>query len=75
MYINRDRNTIFDADGGPIVYKAQRAGYDGEHWFVSNGLDPDLEIAAKNAIFSLSGVPDAAVLMERIQLQLAGMST
>jgi len=70
MYINRGRDTIFDVDGEPIAYKAQRSGYTGEHWFVSNGLDAAMEIAAKNAIFSLGDVPDAAELMARIQLIL-----
>jgi hypothetical protein len=70
MYTNKERNAVFDDDGGPIVYKARRAGYSGEHWFVSNGLDGAMEIAAKNAIFSLPGVPDAAELMNRIQLIL-----
>lgn len=70
MYIGEERDAVFDTDGTLVAYKAHRSGYTGEHWFVNYGLDDRLERAAKNAIFSLSGVPDAAALMYRIQLIL-----
>lgn len=74
MYTSEDGTRIIGNDGTTLVYKAKRSGWKGEHWFVSHGLDEYLEIACKNAVFSLPGIPEAKALLERIETMIANQS-
>ena len=74
MYPSEDGTRIIGSDGTTLVYKAKRSGWTGEHWFVAHGLEEHLEIACKNAVFSLPGVPEAGVLLDRIHSMIANQS-
>lgn len=74
MYPSEDGTRIIGSDGTTLVYKAHRSGWKGEHWFVSHGLDEHVEIACKNAVFSMPGVPEAQALLDRIQMMIVNQS-